>query len=300
MSTKTTASMTMQERIALMKANAAAKFQTSAAAVALTGEQKIKDAARVAAASLNIAGAVARLQSVELPENCDVDKTSKKLLQNAKNALAKLVKTTVETYNANGGGDDVDTTEIDTFGFENSDVKIEFVCFETAPDYKGAIVAVDYANISDDAKQKLHGIGLSEEMPFGILTSVTLDKSVNVIFIKIGGDDLSKGTVRLSQKYVALLDDVNEAKTVESFNAKIAELTSQMKAPDLKISPKSFEYVAEKIAGGKSTDKIKKAVLATYPTYSELTTDELQTKINDICDVVSAFIGNILVVNDAE
>lgn len=294
-----TTAMTMQEKIALMKQNAAAKFQTSAAAVALTGEQKIKDAARVAAAALNIAGAVARLQSVDLPENCDVDKTSKKLLQNAKNVLAKIVKTAVENYNANPDAD-FDTAEIDTFSFEHPDVKIDLVCFETAPDYKGAIVAIDYANISDDAKQKLTAVGIVADMPFGILTSVTLDKSVNVIFIKVAGDDLTKGTVRLSQKYVALLDDVNEPKTVESFNAKIAELTSQMVAPDLKFSPKSFEYTAEKIAGGKLTGKIRRAVLATYPQYVELSETELQEKINGLCDVVSTFINNIVAVSDVD
>ncbi len=281
----------LQLRIEAMQKTAAAKYASTSVVNVASPEQTIKDAARVAIASLNIAGAIGLLQSVDVPENCDIDKTAKKILQNAKNVLTNIVKKANEHLTATG---EVLTDDIDTFNFEHSDIKIEFQLFEVAPDYKGAIMVVDFSSISDDAKQKLHLIGINADAPIAILTSVTLDKSVNVIFLKVAGDDLAKGHVRLSAKYVALLDGCNEPNTVDSFNAKIAELTSQMVAPDMKFSPKSFEYTAEKIQTYKDSERVKRAILATFPQYAELPESELTAKIHEIVTLVNVVLINVV------
>ena len=263
-----TATMSMAERLNAMKAAAAAKYGANTASVSEVSEvQKVRDINRKVLASLTIAACVARVVSAEnKPENVDIDKTAQKLLTTAKRVLTGIAKTAIETAEA---GNVPETSELESFTVNHPSVTLEFVTIAVPEKYKGVLMAIDFNSISDEAKLKLAAIGITSDFPFGTLTSVTLDKSVNVIFVKVGGFDLSIGTVRLSQKYVLPVENTadevyNDVEAVECYTAKIAELTSQMKAPAMKFSPKSFDYVAKKLAENLESEAVKNAHTAVF------------------------------------
>jgi hypothetical protein len=234
-----------------LKAAAAAKYNVQVLEVVETPLQVVKDTTRKVLARITMSAAVAIVMSNELPEGTDVDKTAQKLVLSAKRNITEISKGLQETATA---GKDVDLTNLETF--QMSECKVEHVTVELAPLYKGAIITIDFAGITDEAKTKLHGIGINATEPFAVLTALTFDKSANNVFAKVGGADLSKGTVRLSIKFVNIVNEINEPPTVANYYAKIDELTSLIEAATLKLSAKQFKYVADKLAELKNNAEI--------------------------------------------
>lgn len=236
--------MTTMTAIQRLQAAAAAKYSVQNNVTTETSaEQTIKDLTRKVLAGLTLTQAVNIVNAIpDIAENVDVDKTATKLLLNAKKELTIISKTLQESAVA---GIDIDLTGLQDFSMGNT--KVELVTYELPPLYKGALVAIDWNSISSDAKEKLILIGITAEEPFAILTALSYDKSANNVFIKVGSFDLTKGTVRLSLKFTALVPDVNGTDVVEAYNAKIEELKSNITDAKTKISEKQFSYVADKI-----------------------------------------------------
>ena len=236
-----------------LQAAAAAKYAKAQTVVETNNvEQQIKDATRKAVAEITLSNCIVCVNNAvsdaaekgQNVDNVDTDKTAQKLFADAKKAIATISKGLQEIATS---GNDVDLSPLESFEIES--VKIDFITFELPPMYKGALCAINFAEITVDAKQKLALIGIVETEPFCVLTSLTYDKNANNVFAKVGSFDLSKGTVRLSLRFIAPIDDIqfNSNETLLSFNTKVDELKKNIVASGLKISAKSFIYVAEKL-----------------------------------------------------
>lgn len=238
-------SMTAAEKMAYLQQIAAAKYQPKVTEIpAETDEQRIKDATKTLAAGLTIARAFGALAVLETPENVDLEKTAKKLLDLWKKDVAAVSKSLQEKAANNVA---FDLAELSGMVFDGS--RVEWVLQELPPLYKGLIVAINFAELSDDAKLKFSSIGIGVEAPFAILTALSYDKSANGIFAKVAGFDLSKGSVRLTVRNVLPAGGgVNNPASEENFHAKIEELKAQIVPAGLKVSAKGFTYVSTKLA----------------------------------------------------
>ena len=241
-----TAQMSLIER---MKAAAAAQYAKPVSVAATSLEQQLKDIIKAKIATLTLANSVNVVTQTAVPDglNVDLDKTAVSHLKETKEAFTKICKTFSDWLTANPTLTEADFSQITNFA-QNS-VPVQWQTVELAPLFKGAIVLVDLANVSAEAAQKLAAVGITADTTGGvaILTGISLDKTVNTIFVKVAGMDVKAGTVRLSARFVSLLDGANAPETVESFNAKMEELRAQFAPVVPKFSKKSLEYVRDLI-----------------------------------------------------
>lgn len=243
--TSNTAAMSAIEK---MKAAAAAKFAVKTSTVNETPEQAIKNATRIKVAEINTVLAVQILNDY-LNANEGIDASTVDMQKTA-NEHVKALKSALATVSKNlqdmaSKGETVDLSVINNFDFYSVDVKVYGA--ELPPLYKGALLFVDLTRINDEQRQKFASVGITAELTGGIciLTSLTFDKSANSIFAKVSGADLAQGSIRVSLRTLQILEDYNTPDVVESFNAKVAELSELIKAPTAKFSEKSFTYMVE-------------------------------------------------------
>lgn len=229
-----------------LKAKAAAKYTPASVAPVETWEQRIKDATRKALANLTLSGCVAVIDAIpELPANIDKDKTASRYLADLKKAIAAISKT-LQEWSAANPTLDVDLTPLTSFDIKS--VTPEIITVEAAPLYKGAIVQVNFDSLSDDAKLKFANIGLTAVQPFGMISSITFDKTSNAVYARIEGIGQTDEKVRVSLKSVIAPTTLyNSQETVDAYNNKVDDESKKIVPSALKISKKQFTYVADKL-----------------------------------------------------
>ena len=247
----TTANMTAIEK---MRLAAMQKFQQKTAATAeVSPEQRLKDAVKAKVAEVNVALAVTivndYISSVASDEAntvdvslVDVQTTANehvKAMKSALTATAKLLQDNVAK------GEAVDLTVIENFDFYSVPVTLKTV--ELPPLYKGAILQADLESLTDDQRTKFASVGITEELTGGacMLIALSFDKSANNLFAKVCGLDPEAGSIRVAIRTVAIVPEYNTPETVESFEAKVAELSAQIRQQTAKFSAKNFEYIID-------------------------------------------------------
>lgn len=233
----------------------------------VTMKQRIEEATKRANARINLSTAIelvkgdieAQTAAGTLPAgNIDVDKTAKRLVSDSKAELTKLSKIHLESSAANP---DMEISLVDLDAFTMSGIKINYQMVDIAPLFKGSLVQINFSTLSTERIQTLYTIGITEAAPFGMITSITFDKTSNAVYCKVSGENEKAGTVRMTIKNVTLLTEFNTPEQNEAYTAKVNLETAKIEAAKLKISHKQFDYVAGALRKHNASEDINNAWL---------------------------------------